>query len=193
MWRKELEDAGCSRALVHRQRIEVRFRFGHAESDFFGPGSERAEPIADQLHHGSLPEGQGRRWWTRGRRRGWGVGDGTDFRSALRGLLSEAGVLPFELVDEVCNGCLQLLALVPELLFESFEAKPLQLELRLPALEGEEHIVIPSRDRLEELEGVPEVTDRARPEHGVDPNRELTHVGLGGASVQLLLQRVGLS
>ena len=67
------------------------------------------------------------------------------------------------------------------------------LDLLLPFLQRDEHLVVPLRDGVEELEGVLEVRERAGAEHRVEPDRTFTHVGLGGALVQQLLSRLDLS
>ena len=117
---------------------------------------------------------------------------GTAIRRAL-GQRSKAGVLLSQSLDEARGGRFQPLLLLPKLLFERFEADPLPLNLLLPFLQRNEHLVVPLGDGVEELEGVLEVRERAGTEHRVEPDRPFTHVRLGGASVQQLLSRLDLS
>ena len=102
-------------------------------------------------------------------------------------------LLLLQLLDEVGNGRLQPLPPSPEIHLERLEADPLLLDLHLPSLERDEHIVVPLRDRIEERKSVLEIRERARAERRVDPAGEPSHVRLRGASIQDLLPRLDLS
>jgi hypothetical protein len=49
---EELEHTGRSSGRVHGRWVEARFRLGYAEGHLYGSGSQRGEPVADQLRHG---------------------------------------------------------------------------------------------------------------------------------------------
>jgi hypothetical protein len=96
-------------------------------------------------------------------------------------------------LDEARGGHFQPLLLPSKLLFERFQADPLPLNLFLPFPQRDEDLVVALRDRVEELEGVLEVRERAGTEHRVEPDRTFPHVRLGGSSVQQFLSRLDLS